>query len=127
MSSGMQPSGSDDRPLREPDQAEPRNVNQELLEQVLQATLSLGADDPPGPEELRTLTAVAKRRGDDPLSVELVTELVQTVLQMRFRSLADSRSQWERMTQRIAETMFDDPPTRQRIESLWTLLRESAS
>ncbi len=130
MSSGFQSSGSNDQPAREtdkPSDAESRTDNQELLDQVLQVTLSLGGgDEPLSPEELRTLTAVARRRGGEPLSVETVTELVQTVLRLRFRTLADSRSQWERMTRQIAETMFDDPQTLLRLRSLWKLLCEAA-
>ena len=130
MSTGFQSSDSGDRPSREPDppaDTTSRSVHQELLDQVLQATLSLGGgDEPLSPEELRTLTAVAKRRGEEPLSVETVTELVQVVLRLRFRTLADSRNQWERMTREIAETMLNDPQTLQQVQSLWTLLRESA-
>src|SRR6185503_2464919 len=98
------------RPAREVEQtAAGKTLNQELLEQVLQVTLSLGPESEPlNAEEMRTLTAVARRRGNEPLSVETTMELVQTVLRQRFRTLAESRDQWERMTRQIAETMFND-------------------
>lgn len=131
MSQGFQSGGSPDRPSREVEQPrDPRDSvsNKELLDQILQTTLSLGrgGNDPLSPEELRTLTAVAKRRGGEPLSVETAMELVQVVLRLRFRSLADSRDQWERMTRQIAETIFDDPQSNDRLRSLWTLLCEAA-
>lgn len=129
MSSGHQSSGSSDRPSREVER-DPRDsvTNKELLDQILQTTLSLGrgGNDPLTPEELRTLTVVAKRRGGEPLSVETAMELVQAVLRLRFRALADSRDQWERMTRQIAETIFDDPQANERLRTLWALLCEAA-
>jgi hypothetical protein len=133
MSSGSQSSGSNQPPSGEleqsADSADRRpNPNQELFEQVLQTTLSLerGGNEPLTPEELRTLTAVARRRGKDPLSLETTQELIQAVLRLRFRSLADSRGQWERMTEQIAHTIFDDPQANERLQSLWKSLCEAA-
>lgn len=127
---GSSPSGPDNQPTSEPNSTEEATAkasHQELLEQVLQATLSLGpANDQLQPEELKTLQGVARRRNSEPLSLDTVTELVQAILRIRFRSLSASRDQWERMTQQIAETMFNDPQTLPRLQSLWTLLCEAS-
>jgi hypothetical protein len=132
MASGSSSGGFEHRPPHElesaTDSASERRPNQELLEQVLQTTLALGrgGNEPLSPEELRSLTAIARRRCKDPLSVETTMELVQAVLRLRFRSLADSRTQWEKMTEQIAHTIFDDPQANERLQSLWKLLCEAA-
>jgi hypothetical protein len=130
MSSGYQTGGYGEQPSHELQRAaetRDKTEHQSLLEQVLQTTLALGrgGNDPLSPEELRTLTSIAHRRKAEPLSVETTMELVQAVLRLRYRSLAESRDQWERMTRQIAETIFDDPQTKERLESLWALLCEA--
>jgi hypothetical protein len=107
--------------------ASARNESQQILDDVLQATLQLSkADAPMRPEEIKSLIAVARRRGDDPLSVETVAELVEAVLRMRFRRLVDSSSLWERMTNQIASTIFEDPRSKARMQQFWERLREAA-
>jgi hypothetical protein len=128
MSSGFQPGKPGEGAPRPGEPASDRQPpDSELLEKVLQVTQSLGiGDDPLDSDDLRALSAVARRRKGEPLSVEMVTELVQTVLRPRFRKLADSQDHWERMTSQIAETLYEDPQTLLRIRSLWTLLGEAA-
>lgn len=99
---------------------------QELLEQVLQATLAFGpGNEQLRPEDLNVLLSVARRRRAEPLSQETVTELVAAILRQRFRSLATTRDQWDRLTGQIAETMWQDPQTQPRLHDLWTKLCEA--
>jgi hypothetical protein len=98
-----------------------------LLEQVLAATLQLtGSDEPLQPEEMRTLVNVARQRKNEPLSVETVMELVQSVLRLRFRRLVGSTHQWEQMTRQLAESLVEDPNAKLQLQRLWEKLCEAA-
>lgn len=102
--------------------------SQRLLEEVLQATLQFSASNEALPaENLPALVAVARRRKDQPLTIEIVNELVDTVLRIRFRRVVESSTLWGRMTEQVATTIMDDPRTRDRMQSLWDKLCEAAS
>jgi hypothetical protein len=131
MSSGQSSPDSTSRPFAEKE-ADPRasakNESQQLLDEVLQATLQLSnPDEPLRPDEMRKLVAVARRRKADPFTVETVAELVETVLRLRFRRVVESTSLWERMTRQIAATIFDDPRTKEGMRTFWLRLCEVAT
>ncbi|MGE0755680.1 MAG: hypothetical protein AB7O38_01605 [Pirellulaceae bacterium] len=112
-------------------EAEPRasakNESQQLLDEVLQATLELSsADEPLGPDELRKLAAVARKRAGEGLTVETVAELVEAVLRLRYRRMVESSALWDRMTRHIAVTLFEDPRSQERIQAFWKRLCEVA-
>lgn len=130
MSLGFPSDNSGSRPFsenKEKSASEASHVHQELLDEVLAVTLQLtGPDEPLQPEETRTLVNVARQRKNEPLCVETVMELVQSVLRLRFRRLVESTAVWEKMTRQIAHTIFDDPQTKSQMEKLWDRLCEAA-
>ena len=104
-----------------------KNESQLILDEVLQATLQLSrADEPLEPEVVRALVAVARRRQSEPLTSEVVTELVETVLRLRFRRVIESSGLWDRMTRQIATTIFDDPRAKEGMRRFWERLCEAA-
>jgi hypothetical protein len=135
MSSGQSSPDFSSRSLeerREERSAESRtgskNESQQLLDEVLEATLELSkSDEPLGPDELKKLVAVARRRKSEPFTVETVAELVQTVLRARFRRVIESSSLWDRTTHQIAATIFEDPRAKERMRAFWQRLCEVAS
>ena len=127
MSSGFQANDAGDRPFADAAPAA-KNEDQQLLDQVLEATLVLSPDDTPlTDEELRKLRLVARQRGGEELTVDTVMELVQAVLRLRYRRLAASAEVWEKLTRQIAESLFNDPRAQEKLRSLWTSLCEAAS
>ena len=125
--SGSREYSEEKKPEPDANRAEEDRENPELLEQVLAATLQLtGPDEPLQPEEMRALVNVAKQRKSEPLSVETIMELVQSALRPRFRRLVGSTVQWEQMTRQIAQTLFEDPQSKSRLQQLWDRLCEAA-
>jgi hypothetical protein len=125
--SGAREYSEEKKPEPEANRVEEDRENTELLEQVLAATLQLtGPDEPLQPEEMRALVNVAKQRKNEPLSVETIMELVQSALRLRFRRLAGTTAQWEHMTRQIAQTLFEDPQAKSRLQQLWDRLCEAA-
>jgi len=97
-----------------------------LLDLVLKQTLL--AEDAEARDRLESidgLIAVARRRKDEPFSVDPIgIELVQTVLQTPFRALVASEEKWLAMTEQVARTLFDDPASYERLSNLWRRLSE---
>lgn len=103
-----------------PDRAE----HSEILEQVLRETLSLADNDAPvAAAEMARLREAARGR-DAALTSAAVQEMVAVVLSTRLGRFIEA-SRRERMTQAIAETLLDDPRSRQRLEQLWRRLCEA--
>jgi len=128
-SSASNPDSGGSRPFAEPPATPPsdRVDHRNLLDRVLQETLA--AANPEGPlsqAELGALVDVARRHGTDTLSLDAVTELVETVLQNRVKSLADSERSLATMAREIAGTLRDDQQTWERIEAFWGRLCEAA-
>lgn len=128
-SSGFDADAPDGRRYRlaKPAQHSPDPAQQAALEKVLQATLAGGksaghfdADDLP------ELALVARRHAGAPLSLDPVTvDIVQALLGRVFQSLAGSPEAWRRMTAATAETLYEDPIARQRLELLWQQISET--
>lgn len=113
-----------DVPSRRPaDGGEPRSppVDPALLEEVLERSLAAG------PEALdlsqrQALAEVARRHRGQPLAVEpMVVELVREVLRGQF-PVAGGQGLWERLVLQVAESLWDDPAARARLEGLWKRL-----
>ena len=99
-----------------------------LLEQVLRETLvAADSGEPLDPADTQTLVAVARRHRNSPLRLDPVAvDLVQSILQGRFRHLSGRPEFLATMSRQIAETLMDDPQTRQRLEAFWSRLSEAA-
>lgn len=105
---------------------EPREEGEhaEILEQVLQETLSLAGEDASlhGPER-DALCGIARRKGGE-LESPVVAELVSAMLSIRLGHVV-APSLREPMARTIAETLWEDPRSRERLEALWRRLREA--
>jgi hypothetical protein len=95
-----------------------------LLESVLQWTeATLWADDPLEAADVDALRQVARRHPGAPLSPDPVAvELVQAMLQTQFAVHADWLPVWQGASGVIAQTLFEDPGARERLEVLWSRL-----
>ncbi len=130
-SSGFDSDDGFQRPFA--DQPEPAASDEaadqsDLMERVLEETLAAtDAAAPLEPRELEALKEVARRHPDEPLTLlPVATELVRAVLSTRFGHLRDGTESWQSMTSTIAETLMDDPSSRDRLQSLWAQLSEAA-
>lgn len=99
----------------------------DLLDRILEETrLGEGGADEDSAEGLRDLKQVAARYSDAAFSLEPVAvELVRAVVGPAYRKLAGSDEAWQAMTRSIAQTLFDDARTRERLERLWHRLCEA--
>ena len=131
MSTGAFGSNDTPRPveLEQPTASESEQaVRRQLLDQVMQETLSLLASDeePLRQEDLDALVAVVVRHGT-PLTADAATDLVRCLLQMRQKGLAQNPDYFEKLAKDIARTLLDDPPTAQRLSRLWDRLCVAAN
>ena len=123
MSRASGSSGSGGRPTSRPAEEIQSESYHRLLELVLQETI-----DRADPEEIDALLQVARRHTDEPLSAEVLEDLVATILKSGFgkpwEKLGDGDARKE-MVRQIAETLLDDDGARERLESLWRRLSEA--
>ena len=105
---------------------EPRATG-DLMERVLQETLSATARGQPlDAAEMAALLDVARRHAGAALSLEPVAvDLVQALLQVRFASLVTEAEFRLAAATRIATTLWDDPPSHDRLEVFWNRLSEA--
>ncbi len=129
MNSGESSNGDrGERPYIEVDETAPQPAkNLTLMERVLAETLA--AADGQGhlhPEELANLRSVVRRHAGQTLQCQpMVVELVQSLLATRLPSLVGQSASWQPLTAQIAETLWEDNASRQRLHSLWQHLNES--
>jgi hypothetical protein len=97
-----------------------------LLEKVLRETEELlEGDQALDGREKDDLRGVARRHRGEPLSLDPVTvELVQAVVGSRFRSRPDSVDFWRELVLHVAQSIFDDPASHDRLKALWSRLGE---
>lgn len=118
-----QPDGQSDQPTVD---AEPV-VDADVMEKVLQETLSAADDDEPiDAAEFEVFQEVARRHAGQPLSLDpIVTELVQSILLYRFGEQMRRTRDWDKMPREIAETLWESPHSHDRIQRLWDRLAET--
>ncbi len=99
---------------------------QALLELVLQQTMAAYAETQHAPESVRdALRSVASRFHGELLSFEpCLVALVEAVIREPFAGWVPQGPPWEALCRRVAQTMYDDPTARARLESLWRQLQE---
>ena len=132
--SGPQPSSESPSTRSEETPPDPREqeippgeaTQKRLLEQVLRQTaLASMSEEAMDAQHLESLRGVAKRLQGQPFTLQPVAvELVHATLQPQFEMLSSSPRDWKVISARIAETLFDDPLARKRLESLWRQLSE---
>lgn len=103
------------------------NVDPGLMEKVLRETLlAEDGDKPIDPAELDVLLQVARRHAGESLSLEPVTvDLVQSFLAHRFGNQLRGAGDWDKMPREIAETLWEDPHSHDRLEVMWSQLVEN--
>lgn len=98
---------------------------------MLDQILALTAGGPPKigfvePDDVRAMRDVAKTLAGQPFSREpVVSELINAILQVQFQKAQIPSTTVRAMAQYIATTLYDDPPSRQRLEALWASLSQS--
>jgi hypothetical protein len=126
--SEAQSGGSLERPYREQSsQPTPQSDDSELMQQVLEETLAAtNGSQPMNPREMQALADVARRHPGQAFSLDPVAiELVSAVLNTQFGEQIADGSERRSMAVRIAETLVESDPARQRLESLWNRLNEA--
>jgi hypothetical protein len=121
-SSWSQPAASQVPAAAVPAEAAPLG---DLLDAVVQRTVAmLNCDDPADPGAMDAALAVARRHAGEALSPRpIVAELVRAMLDRQFERCGEgARSLWQSLSGLIAETLWDDPAARERLERLWEKL-----
>ena len=121
-----QPAASDSRSSSD------RNSRRDLFEEVMRQTQELcdeGAEIN-GTEinsaEKEAILEVARKFQGQPFSLDPVLgELVRAVLRSRLPERAGSGAAWREISAEIAETLFEDPVSRDRLERFWSRLMDS--
>lgn len=104
-------------------------LGRDLLDSVLRQTAQTSAsDDAVTADDLAALRQVAVRHRGEPLICQpVVVELVQAVLSEQFRPVVTTAESWQAMCSGIAQTLFEDPVSRERLDSLWARLSEGGA
>ena len=118
------PSGENARPFRSGD-----SVSRRVLEDVLKQTASLYSfETPTNPADLEPLREVAHRLSGMSFGLSpVVVELVRAMLRRQLKGLWTSEEQLIAVSDRVAETLFENPDTNERLEKLWTRLTTEAA
>ena len=97
-----------------------------LLDKVLKQTLDAqSSGDPSANDRMRALVDVARRHRGKPLTLEPVAvELVEAVLAEEFPQPHTPPKLRQAMSARIAQTLLDDPVSRERLAVFWARLSE---
>lgn len=124
--------GPYERPFRDPpdgsNQSPPSPSDSELMRQVLEETMAAtDRGEAMDPKELEALLGVARRHAGRAFAMDpIAIDLVAAVLESRFgQQIADDELR-RSMAVRIAETLVEASPARERLESLWNHLNEAA-
>jgi hypothetical protein len=105
-----------------------------LLEVILQETERLlersGKTEqnapPADPDDMTAIWRVAQRHSGEPFSLHpIAKELTEAVLEKTYRPRVGSAAAWDALTTRIAQTLFDDPGARERLQAMWERLSET--
>ena len=95
-----------------------RQFLDEVLRRTAQSIDSLSAET----SDPQALREVAVRYAGQPFSQPVLIELVHAGLCSQFGDLAASADRDRKMSRSIAESLYDDPAQRDRLELLWSRL-----
>ncbi len=105
-----------------PDTPPDRGLLEEVVRQTLAAEEENAARDRLIAECLREVRA---RHAGRPLTLDpVVLDLVDAVLEREFAGDGRRRAMWRGVSRQVAQTVYDDPACRQRLEGLWSRLGE---
>lgn len=103
--------------------ADDADESQRLMNEVLQETLAAVDGVPSGAEACEALRGVARDYAGRSLDLDpVVLGLVRAVLTPRFAGLEPPH--WAAMTMRVAETLWEDPASRERLDAIWHRLQQ---
>lgn len=98
------------------------------MEQVLRETLLSENEGGLSTAEMNALIEVARRHPDSPICLEpIATELVSTLLNLRFGSLMKAEKLGQDASRRIASTLIEDPDEQIFLQRFWDRLREAVA
>lgn len=102
--------------------------DRDLFDQVLEETrTAFDADKRLDVAAVAALHEVARRHRRDCLNVDpVLLELVESILQVRFPGLWRRDTYWTTMARQVAETLFEDPSSRARLDLFWSRLLGAA-
>lgn len=103
------------------------STDRHLLDAVIAKTTELlGTDE--SHRSLEALQEVAQSLAGQPLTIDPVgVALVRASLSTVLSRDAFQDDLWETMTARVTVTLFDDPQSRARLETLWQRLQEGSA
>ncbi|MEO1998723.1 MAG: hypothetical protein ABGZ17_26050 [Planctomycetaceae bacterium] len=121
------PSAYEPDPTQEVEPAEVASADRHLLDAVIAKTTELLAQED-SQASLDALLTVARSLNGQPLTIDPVgIALVRASLATVLSRDAFQDELWETMTSRITVTLFDDPHSRARLETLWQRLQEGTT
>ncbi|MCR4414139.1 MAG: hypothetical protein NUV77_17115 [Thermoguttaceae bacterium] len=102
------------------------SVPQELLESILERTDAASrTDDALDPQQRLALDGVVRRYRGQPLSLDpIATEMVRAMLTTEFRDRPEWAGAWDAVSGHVAQTLWEDQVSRDRLEALWLRLSE---
>jgi hypothetical protein len=102
-------------------------VDREVMEKVLQETLSAaGSDEPVGSAEMQALVEVARRHAGQSISLDpIAIELVESILLCRFGPQLRRSQDAKELPRTVAETLWENPDSHDRLLRLWNRLAEA--
>jgi hypothetical protein len=117
---GKQAAAPDQQPAPAPDEGLP------LLNQILEQTLR--RPDQPAPQvakEIAALAEVARRYPEQTTLVQpILEELIDAILSPHLDQMKLAAAARQAMLSELAHTLYDDTPSRERLEALWNGLQE---
>jgi len=91
-----------------------------LLERVLQQTAALSdSDEPLGDADREAFLDAARRFRGQPFGLPVTVELVRAVLSTQFPVRSNASGIHEAIAARVAQSLYDDPPSHDRLEAFW--------
>lgn len=95
---------------------------EELLRQVIETTFS-GSSQGLSEKEWSSLRRVVELNSSSPqLDLGLVCQLVKSLIETRFNTLAQDQAMLQRMCLRISGTLWSHPASNARLRRFWELL-----
>jgi|GEM_PF-1792262 hypothetical protein len=100
------------------------STSRRVLEDVMRQTAALNAvEHGIQVSELESLVEVAHRLREHEFQLDpVVIELVRATLARQLKSTGQSSEQFSAVAQRVAQTLFENPETQERLRSLWAWL-----
>jgi hypothetical protein len=110
-------------PAEEPSVAEDPAREEELLQTVLRRTVAMEQEGKDCAGLRSAIVAVVRRYHGPPIDWEpAVGSLVEVVLREEFRECPRWADLWPSLSRKIARTLWADPHSRNRLETLWAHL-----